>query len=248
MDIDTHLSHLIEQGRGLAASAAVAGLDAPVPTCPGWTVRDLVTHQGQVHRWARSYIATGRPTPPGPDDSLAETPPDDELLDWFRTGHEALVASVRDAPDDLACWSFLPAPSPRAFWARRQAHETTIHRVDAGSAAGTTPDLDANLAADGIDELLHGFFARPGGKLVADPARTLTVTATDTGHAWTMTIGPDRRTTTSAADPRADCTLSGAAADLYLLLWNRGGRDGIHVGGDATLLDLWQENARIQWR
>lgn len=33
------------------------------------------------------------------------------------------------------CWTFLDAPSPLAFWARRQAHETAIHRADAQLAA-----------------------------------------------------------------------------------------------------------------
>ena len=247
MDFDTHLRHLTEQGEGLVASAAAAGLDAPVPTCPEWAVRDLVTHQSQVHRWATSYVLTGRTTPPGEGDKLEEPPGDDELLDWFRAGHETLVAALRDAPDDLACWSFLPAASPREFWARRQAHETTIHRVDADRAAGQTSRIDPELAADGIDELLHGFFARPRGSLVSDPPRKLAIDATDTGNAWTLTIGPEARTTVSTLDADADCVARGKTADLYLLLWNRGGRDNLTIDGDKTLLDLWQQKATIRW-
>ncbi|MDQ1683644.1 MAG: hypothetical protein QOC82_381 [Frankiaceae bacterium] len=247
MELDTHLRHLTEQGHGLADSATAAGLDAPVPSCPEWAARDLVTHQSQVHRWARSYVSSGRSTPPNAGDTPEPPPPDDELLDWFRAGHEALVTSLREAPADLDCWSFLPAPSPREFWARRQAHETTIHRVDADLAAGRTPAIDPALAADGIDELLHGFFARPRGSLVSDPARKLAVRAADTGAAWTITIGPDSRTSTSIADPDADCTVTGDAAALYLLLWNRGGRDNLTIDGDATLLDLWQAKAIIRW-
>ena len=34
----------------------------------------------------------------------------------------------------MRCFAFLPAPSPLAFWARRQAHETGIHRADVESA------------------------------------------------------------------------------------------------------------------
>lgn len=247
MDFDTHVRHLAEQGRALADSAHAAGLDAPVPTCPDWTVRDLVTHQSQVHRWAWSYVATGRTTPPGADDRPAAPPGDDELLDWFRAGHDELVASLRDAPADLDCWSFLPARSPREFWARRQAHETAIHRVDADLAAGRTTTFDPQLASDGIDELLHGFFARRRGSLVSDPARKLSVVAADTGAAWTMTIGPDTRAVTSAADPDADATLTGDATALYQLLWNRGGRDNVTIDGDDSLLDLWQQKARIGW-
>jgi uncharacterized protein (TIGR03083 family) len=248
MDLDTHLAHLVEHGHALADSAAAAGLDAPVPTCPDWRVRDLVTHQSQVHRWARSYVATGRTTPPAAEDSPEEPPGDADLLDWYRAGHEAIVASLRAAPDDLACWSFLPAPSPRQFWAKRQAHETAIHRVDADLAAGRTTPIDPALAVDGIDELLHGFFARPGGKFVADPPRKLALITADTDHAWTIIIGPESRTTIPAAALDADLLVTGDAADLYLLLWNRGGRGNLSLDGDETLLDLWQAKAKIQWR
>jgi uncharacterized protein (TIGR03083 family) len=247
MDVDTHLDHLVEQGLALADSAAAAGFDAAVPTCPDWNVRDLVAHVGQVHRWARSYVATGRTTPPGPDDVPEPAPADDELLDWFRAGHDALVTSLREAPADLDCWWFLPAASPLAFWARRQAHETTIHRVDADLAAGRTTDIDPQLAADGLKELLLGFFARSGGKLVSDPARSIAF-ITDTDHAWTITIGPDARKAIPGAAFNADLLVTGNAATIYLLLWNRGGRDGLTFDGDVTLLDLWREKARIQWR
>ena len=27
-------------------------LERPVPTCPGWTFRQLATHLGRGHRWA----------------------------------------------------------------------------------------------------------------------------------------------------------------------------------------------------
>jgi hypothetical protein len=71
--------------------------------------------------------------------------------------------------------------------------------------------------------------------------------ATDTGDAWTVTIGPEARTTTrEAAD--ADCIVSGAAADLYQLLWNRGNRSSCGVDGDASVLDRWEADAKIRWR
>ena len=76
--------------------------------------------------------------------------------------------ALRSAPADLECWTFLPADSPLAFWARRQAHETTIHRVDVESISASLTPLDAQLSADGIDELLFGFASR-GRKLRAGP-------------------------------------------------------------------------------
>ena len=244
MDIATHRSALDSEGNLLAEAAEKTGLDAPVPSCPDWQVRDLVQHLGQVHRWAQSYISTGRTTPPDQHDSFATPPDDDHLLAWFRDGHRTLVTALAQAPDDLECWAFLPAPSPRAFWARRQAHETAIHRADAQLAAGVIPDYPPAFAADGVDELLTGFFARPRGRLRADPAVRLGVHAADTGDAWTITIGPESRGVAREAVD-ADCTVTGAASDIYLLLWNRADHRSCTVEGDATILDLWREKAQI---
>jgi uncharacterized protein (TIGR03083 family) len=247
MDIATHLDTLEREGQLLLEAATSAGLDAAVPTCAPWQVRDLVQHVGQVHRWALSYVGTGRATPPDETDQPAAPPADDQLLEWFRDGHAELLKTLQSAPDDLQCWAFLPAPSPRAFWARRQAHETAIHRADAQRAAGDEPSYDARFAADGIEELLFGFFARARGRLVSDPPVRLGLRAADTADAWTMTIAPDSRTAARDAGD-GDCVVTGPAAHLYLLLWNRGGVDQCRVDGDIGVLELWHDKAKISWR
>ena len=38
-------------------------LERPVPTCPGWTFRQLATHLGRGHRWAAQIVATRATTP-----------------------------------------------------------------------------------------------------------------------------------------------------------------------------------------
>lgn len=246
MDTATHVRALDNEGHLLLDTAARAGLEAAVPSCPEWQVRDLLRHIGQVHRLANSYVSTGRTTPPGEDDHLSSPPGDEQLLDWVRAGHADLVRSLQHPPEDLQCWSFLPAPSPLAFWARRQAHEIAMHRADAQLAAGDTPSFDAAFAADGIDELLVGFFARPGRRFVADPPVRLGLRAADTGDAWTFTIGPDGRQTTREPGD-ADCVVTGTAATLYQLVWNRGDRDGCTVEGDETVLDLYRDKAAIKF-
>jgi len=252
MDVLTHTKFLNDEGALLLEAADKAGLEAAVPSCPDWKVRDLLQHVGQVHRWALSYVTTGRTTPPDEHDEPASPPPDDELVAWLRNGHAELVTSLLDASDDLACWAFLPAPSPRTFWARRQAHETAVHRADAQLAAGMAPAYDGTFAADGIDELLFGFFARPRGRLVADPPVRLGLRATDTRDGWTMTIGPDGRTATRDADladlAAVDCVVSGTAPELYLLLWNRGDAQQLSIDGDSAVLELWRDKAKISWR
>ncbi|WP_327358485.1 maleylpyruvate isomerase family mycothiol-dependent enzyme [Streptomyces sp. NBC_01304] len=250
MEIAAHLTHLRQAGQSLADFAEAAGPDAPVPTCPDWQVHDLVRHTGAVHLWATAFVAEGhkspRPLEDGPDLDGAE------LFAWYRAAHSALVDALEAAPDDLECWAFLPAPSPRAFWARRQAHETTVHRVDAESAQRGTDraTVDAALAADGIDELLRGFHARSRSRVRTEKPRTLRVRATDTDAdadaVWTVRLSEEPPVTTRGADGQggdADCELSGPAARLYLALWNRAPLP--HVSGDAELARLWREKSGI---
>ncbi len=138
-----YLEQLRGEGARLAASAAPLDLGLAVPACPGWVLRDLLRHVGYVHRWATGYV-TGPHTERVPrlDEPaiLAQDVPDVVLLDWFRTGHAGLVSALEAAGPGLDCWTFLPgAASPLDFWARRQAHETTVHRVDVQQAAASTP-------------------------------------------------------------------------------------------------------------
>jgi len=250
MDPSLHIAALREEGGRLSGAAAAAGLDAPVPTCPGWSVRDLVRHLGGVHRWATWHVTSGesRETTAAEDARFFARVPDADLLAWFLDGHASLLAALTGADPSLHCWTFLAAPSALAFWARRQAHETAIHRVDAEAAAGGPSTCEAGFAADGIDELLNGFLSRPRGGLVSDPAIALGIRAADTGDAWTIRIEPDRRTVTSGLSP-ADCTIRGAASDLYLFLWNRlpAGTPAVLVSGDRAVLGLWRDRATIRW-
>ena len=250
MEIAEHIAALRHEGNLLAAAAAASDLDAPIPACPEWRLRDLLRHLGGVHRWATAHVAERRSRPMGDDEETAvmgQWPhADDALVDWFRAGHAALVHTLETAEPDLACWAFLSAPSPLAFWARRQAHETGMHRADVESARGPITPFPTTFSADGIDELLYGFASRRGGRLRADPPRTMQLHATDAQRGWLMHIGPDG-VTVSDEHTEGDCTVGGCASDLYLLLWNRRSADGLDVRGDATLLDLWRRSMQVRW-
>ena len=243
MDVAALITQLEQQGTALAAGAERAGLDAAVPTCPDWDVRALLAHTGMVHRWAAS-IVRGEPDAHRNSNYPA---PAQGVLEWFVAGHAALVTALRDAPPDLDVWSFLPAPSPLAFWARRQAHETAIHRADADSASGWIPTYDAEFAADGIAELIEGFIARERGPLVADPGFTLRVLPIDANASWLVEVRRDGRTVTRDGSGEADCTLTGTSEELYLELWNRDIAGTVTISGDGRALDTWHELARIVW-
>ncbi|MGW8883867.1 maleylpyruvate isomerase family mycothiol-dependent enzyme [Streptomyces sp. NPDC055749] len=250
MEIAEHIKSLADQGRSLAAAAEGAGPGAPVPTCPGWEVRHLLRHTGMVHRWATAFVAEGHTAyhPDGGEPDLDGA----ELLAWFREGHGRLVDTLEGAPAGLDCWTFLPAPSPLAFWARRQAHETTVHRVDAESALGgpLSPVPEA-LALDGIDELLTGFHARPKSRVRTDTPCTLRVRVTDADAAWTVRLSAEPAQATrggniSGPEP-VDCELSGPAEQLYLALWNRLPMSAVTLTGDHGPARLWAEKSGITW-
>ena len=295
METAEHIAALRDEGNLLAEAAGRARRDAPVPTCPGWQVRDLVRHTGFVHRWATDYVVEQHQTWVGqvPEaEILASSPPGDgDLLAWFREGHARLVSALGDADPAMRCWTFLTAPSPLGFWARRQAHETTIHRVDAQLAAGAHADgLDPvapSLAADGIDELIMGFGGRTSKRgLRSDPPAWLAIHATDADGDWLVRMGTDAAEVTRGPSPGhggparagsagdaaglgggpigpdasvrgpsaagrafdgAGCELTGPAADLYLFLWNRAGRDRLELTGDPRALDVWRQQVRVRW-
>lgn len=231
----------------LRNNAASAGLDAPVPTCPGWTVRDLVTHQGVVHRWATGILqGAGRQD----ESEWVEQSGAGDLLEWFDDGMAELLDTFSRAPADLDVW-FLPfadAPRPRDAWLRRQVHETTIHAVDAMAARlGAPPTSDqvwvpAWVSADGVDELLTGLSGM--FTLGAQATARVLVQATDTGHSWLLETGAEKTRPTRDPGPvDADTTVSGTARQLYLALWNRGAEV---AASDPDWFGAWAQAVRVR--
>jgi uncharacterized protein (TIGR03083 family) len=264
-DVAGYIEALREEGELLADAAGRAGLAAPVPACPGWSVADLLRHTSYIHRWAAGIVAQGLTRPPdepSEEEILRRGPETDALVRWFREGHAALVRTLEEADPDLDCWAFLSAPSPLAFWARRQAHETAIHRVDAEQAAAGAAQASASdgadeairfepgFAANGVDELIMGFLARNIGRrnwpgLGGD----LAVHAGDGPDAqasWLVAGWPGAAGVSRGAGP-ADCTVAGRASDLYLLLWNRGAAGALQVTGDPGVLGAFGRAVTITW-
>ncbi len=217
MKITEHIDALQREGRFLAAAAMRTELDAPIPTCPDWRMRDLVRHVGGVHRWATGYVGERRTGEwdVDLDDIVGTWPADRDLIDWFSEGHTRLVNTLASAPPDLDCFTFLAAPSPLAMWARRQAHETAMHRVDAESPSSTITKFYPAFAANGVDELLSCFITRPRPRRVpkVSSPRSIHVHTTDTSDDWHIQIGLEDVVTTRRSSP-ADCTITAAAGDL----------------------------------
>jgi uncharacterized protein (TIGR03083 family) len=210
----------------LAASTSAFGqllacsdLDRAVASCPGWRLRDLAHHLGNVHAWAEA--ATRADAPP---DLPAATPTGrDELTAWYAGTAASLVERLGTADPDEPCWHFGAKPRTVGWWVRRQAHETAVHLWDAQAAVGTPVALDPALAADGVDEVLDVFVPRQvrTGRTPPLPAAVRLV-ATDADLDRVLGDG----------EPVA--TVTGPASDLLLVLWKRVPLDRLEVEGDPA--------------
>ncbi len=246
MELREHIEALRTEGLLLVDSAEATGLEPMVPTCPEWTVRDLVRHVGEVHRWAMSHVVDARQELNTDAESLKTWPQDDAgLLAWFREGHAELLQALEAHDPGLQCFSFLPnGPTGLRFWARRQAHETAMHRVDAQGVTGDVSPAPADFAADGIDELLRGFYARRPTRLASPEPVSFELISTDGHGSWHVRLDADGP---SVVDGHSPAQVHGTTFDLYRLVWNRLELDDLEHTGPTEALELWRQKAKVRW-
>jgi uncharacterized protein (TIGR03083 family) len=221
------------------AAAVAKGLDAAVPSCPGWVVRDLAGHMGMIHRWVTHIVTTGT-TDPVTWDMEKWGPPVDGVDTWLRDGAAALRDALDTIGPDQPVWTFIGVQRA-SFWSRRQAHETAVHRWDAEGAFGAPTAIAPDLAADGLDEVITLFVPRRHSRAdVHGTGETVHVHRTDGPGEWLIRFGPDGAEV-SREHARGDLALRGSAHDLLLWVWGRAAADCLELFGDAALLDRWSE-------
>ncbi|MCP3975544.1 MAG: maleylpyruvate isomerase family mycothiol-dependent enzyme [bacterium] len=247
--LEDHLSAIENAGGRLAELATAAGAETKVPTCPAWDARALVAHQAMVHRWATAHVSGTDPAAVPSQTSIRRS--EDDLNAYYTEGLRGLLEAIGKAPPDLDAMVFLnDAPAAREFWARRQAHETTVHMVDALAAVvGRMPRadeaaIDRGLAVDGIDELLSGFFTRGRSKLFDGEPFTMLVTADDSDRQWHIDVAESLTIVDGPSQPPR-LVVSGSATAVYLGLWNRG--DELELSGDTGLMERWRATQRVRW-
>ncbi|HEX4812030.1 MAG TPA: maleylpyruvate isomerase N-terminal domain-containing protein, partial [Nonomuraea sp.] len=90
----------VERFLAAARAAAAAGGAPVVPSCPGWSVADLVVHLGSVHRGVTAIVRDRLTVPPDPGDrSIAALPAD--LTGWPRPEEAPNLGPI---PDGLLGW------------------------------------------------------------------------------------------------------------------------------------------------
>jgi uncharacterized protein (TIGR03083 family) len=257
--VDYVTTYAAAAGR-FADGVAESDLQAPVPACPGWTVRDLVVHLGNTHAWAATIVETGAYARTQSDDPGSHKPR--VVSEWYAAKAEDLYRVLRATAPDRPAWNFAFGDGDAGFWRRRQLHETTIHAVDLAQAAGRIERVTPAVATDGVDEVLRVMLKRmhDRGRPAALTA-PLTLQCDDTGRAWTLTPRPSGAPpespvpaqSRSAEEPPAGSApplvvdrrhpqadqVSGPASALYLALWHRAPYDGLDRSGDVARIDAF---------
>jgi uncharacterized protein (TIGR03083 family) len=187
----------VSQGGALSATSATAGTSAVgaiVPSCPDWSVGDLVRHLGAVYRRTRSRIGSGDPERHWgpviiPDDAPGPTVPG--VVSWFAAELAELDASLDAVDPDAPAWNWAPQAKKALFWHRRCAHETAIHRWDAQLATGLPEPLEGKLAGDTVTEALDTFLPAGRRRAHSGAAGLAHLVAHDLAQHWYLRLRAD---------------------------------------------------------
>jgi len=214
------MDHLGALGREASAfyGAAATHLHLAVRSCPHWDVGDLVYHVGRVHQfWG--LVAEGVEDAEAARAIEAAQPPSAaDLVPWAEHQTDRLLGVLQRLDPEAKRWNWSPAPDVGAWIPRRMAHETAVHRWDLQDAIGEADPIDADLAADGVDEYLRVFVPADDG--YEGPEGVLRLEAADAGVAWTVRLGPPHPTVVDDGEDAQEVLRLGAS-DLLLGLWGR---------------------------
>jgi len=107
---------LTAQGQELEELARDADWSVPVPTCPGWTLLQLLRHVGRGDRWAAQIITDRADTSLDPRSVRDGKPPADapDAIRWLSQGPLILLAAVQDAGPGTEVATFT-GPKPAAW-------------------------------------------------------------------------------------------------------------------------------------
>jgi uncharacterized protein (TIGR03083 family) len=240
LELPTYIENVRAQGERLALLADRA-MDRSIPGCPKWNGADLVFHMGRVHRMFDDVLQ--RSVVDAADLIRAERPDDASLLSWYREGLSQLVTTMTRTPRSTPAWSFL-GPVTAEWVVRRLAHETAVHAADMAAAVGERPDIDLDLASDGIDEFLSSFFVRPRDDAPALDG-SVHLHCTDVDGEWMVQPRDDGSIDIAWGHGKGDCALRGSANDLLMVLWRRQPLSSLEIFGDESLATRFVERAQL---
>lgn len=235
MDNSRYLACLAADYGDLRDAVTAVEPTVPVPTCTGWTMDDLVLHVAEVYLHKVTVMRTGESPAHWPPTGVESQP----RVPLLGRAYGELIAEFGARQPTDATLTWYDPDQTVAFWIRRMAQETVVHRIDAELAAGlpVTPVPD-DLATDGVDEVLKRFLGYDpenldrleGGHLARDGQDTITVLAGQT--AWTVRPTPDEVVVDDGASDHPRVVVQAAPGPMLRWLWGRVGDEAVQVAGD----------------
>lgn len=255
LSYERRCAEIVDQTTLLVAALNDSDLGKQVPSCPDWSVNQLLRHLGYAFRWVDEMI---RERQPGVDLSrnqaqdvsaysgeMAET-----LGPWLLEGASSLAAAFEAVDPDEQIAMFAPGlPGPR-MWSRRMVHETVIHRWDAQTTLGLPFSVDPEIARDTLAEwtamaLPYSFLRWPAETApLLGPGRTVHLHATDADAEWVIDFTGSAPVVREGHE-KAAVALRGPLFDLVLAVYRRRSLEGLEVFGDEELLELFLDRVRF---
>ena len=244
MSID-YVDQITKSTLGLVELVKVTPKDMEVPTCPGWSLWDLLDHVAKVQKRAALRIGRSKDVEAQPDSPSSNL---DEVISRSTSALEELTAGFGSAGDGAECWNWTGSNQTVGWMKRRQAQEVTIHHFDA--LLTSNPDEDVRvlvekaqitpeLAKDGIEEYFEVF----AGRLLAKgavPKHSLHLHGSDQeGAEWTINYDKDALAI-ARGHQKSDIALRGDTSLLLLWTWGRIKRDELEVLGSVEALTSWE--------
>ena len=237
MNYDSHVDAVEIELAATVAAVASGRTTADVPTCPGFTVADLITHVGEFCGFWTHVLCEGTGRPKTPYQAVGDEP----LASWLELIGGHLVSELRATPAVTATYTWYEPDQSASFVARRCCHELAVHRVDAELAHGAAGVIDAAVAADGVDEALflareHGVRGEAG---IQGSGQTLHIHGTDFEPAeWLVRLDSTGISYTTE-HVKADLAIRGAVSDLEMVLYQRRVVGSVEFLGDRSVLEVF---------
>lgn len=220
-----HVEEIARSSARIAELITAENSDAKVPSCPEWTLLDLVAHIGEVQNSWANCIREGNANAPWQGEVAKPESPQDSGT-WLRAQTRLLIDAIESMSDTSPCWTWWGEPLTALAVARHQVQEAEVHRWDAELAVSTPSPIPVEIAIDGIPEFLH--VHRASIQKLKLPH--IQLSATDSTGNWQVNEGQ--------VDTVA---ISGAASDLVLFLFGRCPVDKLSVAGKSDQINALVE-------
>jgi uncharacterized protein (TIGR03083 family) len=252
MDTSAYVNAVVEQTNTLADWVDGRDATTPVPTCPKWTLADLVDHVGGTQRMVAMLVGDRMTEPSKAFAGYVPAPTDSAQWRAWLTGTAAEAKQAFESiADDTPVWDPSGAAAGVPFWSRRLFGEICVHRADAAAALDMPYELAPPLAVGAVEDWLDTMTSRGYWENKPDFAnamrgdgQTLHFHATDAPGEWLARREQDRAVL-ERTHTKADVAVRGPATELLLVLSRRSplaAATNLELHGDRALLNHWIEH------